>query len=298
MIDTVAETAPYGLTDLSYDTRADLIDPRTGEFSCNGSESNVTWGHIWTYDYSGYYTADGTSNIPGSEGFGGAQLLQYSYPGDNLGQYLPEIGRNGGFGEIAVPEGWYNVGYDPASRAVYNNYHPLMNEDTIIPTTDRYTLYVDAAYELTPGIEVYTELLYNKRKTEFDASGQVYQFGVGEYDLGINSILFGLPQNFEMGDPLFLAGDPVLGFRHRDHGETERDLRIIELLVLHDLRSAARDLRRHAGKKIADIEVCKSARQLRVFQFRSLRVHEARHVTPPGCCFSPRRDAGPVPAAG
>ena len=29
-------------TDLTYSTRADLIDPRTGEFSCNGSESNTT----------------------------------------------------------------------------------------------------------------------------------------------------------------------------------------------------------------------------------------------------------------
>ncbi|GAA5061697.1 TonB-dependent receptor [Erythrobacter westpacificensis] len=192
-------------TDLSYSTRADLIDPRTGDFSCNGAESNVTWGHIWTYDYSSYLTADGESNIPGSDGDGPAQLLQYSYPGDNLGQYLPEIGRSGAFGEIDVPEGWYNVGYDPASRAVYNNYHPLMNEDTIIPTTDRYTLYVDAAYELTQGIEAYTELLYNKRKTEFDSSGQVYQFGFGETDDG----LFGLPPG--VGDPFANGfGGPAL----------------------------------------------------------------------------------------
>ncbi|WP_338241133.1 TonB-dependent receptor domain-containing protein [Aurantiacibacter hainanensis] len=182
-------------TDLSYDTRADLIDPRTGEFSCNGAESNNTWGHIWTYDYSAYFTADGQSNIPGSDGTGPAQLLQYSYPGDNLGQYLPEIGRTGAFGEIDVPEGWYNVGYDPASRSVYNNYHPLMDQDTIIPTTDRYTLYVDAAYEITAGIEAYTELLYNKRKTEFDSSGQVYQFGFGETTDGLAG-LFGFPANF------------------------------------------------------------------------------------------------------
>ena len=186
-------------TDLSFDTRADLIDPRTGEFSCNGADSNNTWGHVWTYDYSSYY-ADG-SNIPGSDGDGVAQLLQYSYPGDNLGQYIPGVGAAGP-GQIAVPEGWFNVGYDPASRAVYNNYHPTMNNDTIIPTSDRYTAYIDAAYELTSSVEIYTELLYNKRKTYFDSSGQIYQFGVGEYDLGNTSASFGLPQQFEMGDPL------------------------------------------------------------------------------------------------
>jgi hypothetical protein len=55
-----------------------------------------------------------------------------------------------------------------------------MNQDSIIPTTDRYTIYLDAAYELAEGFELYTELLYNKRKTYFDASGQIWQFGVGQ----------------------------------------------------------------------------------------------------------------------
>jgi len=166
-------------TDLSFETRADLIDPRTGDFSCNGAESNNTWGHVWTYDYSYYYSPTG-SNIPGSEGKGAAELLQYSFPGDNLGQYLPEIGRPAGEGQIGVPEGWYNVGYDPASRSVYNNYHPGQNNDSIIPTTDRYTLYLDAAYELATGFELYTELLFNRRKTSFGSSGQIYQFGYGD----------------------------------------------------------------------------------------------------------------------
>jgi iron complex outermembrane recepter protein len=53
----------YVFTDLSYETRADLVDPRTGEFSCNGAESNTTWGHIWTYDYSYYYA--GPVEYPG-----------------------------------------------------------------------------------------------------------------------------------------------------------------------------------------------------------------------------------------
>ena len=183
----------YVFTDLNYETRADLVDPRTGNFTCNGAESNTTWGHVWTYDYSYYYAANG-SNIPGSAGDGSASLLQFSYPGDNLGQYLPQIGRPAAPGEIIVPEGWYHVGYDAASRSVYNNYHPGMDQDSIIPTTDRYTIYLDAAYELADGFELYTELLYNKRKTYFDASGQIWQFGVGT-----TPELFGVSDPFANG---------------------------------------------------------------------------------------------------
>jgi iron complex outermembrane receptor protein len=171
-------------TSLEYDTRADLVDPRTGRYACAGSESNLTWGHIWTYDYSYYY---GGSNIPTGEdpltfgpGFGEVSLLQYSYPGDNLGQYIPGVGP----GAIGIPAGWYPVGYGYNSEAVQNNYHPTMNTDSVIPETERYTLYVDAAIDLFGSVEAYTELLYNKRKTYYEASFQVWQFGIGEDTFG------------------------------------------------------------------------------------------------------------------
>ena len=174
----------YVFTDLNYDTRADLIDPRTGDYSCNGAESNNTWGHVWTYDYSYYYSPNGT-NIPGSDGVGDVTLFQYSYGNDNLGRYIPAAGTPLDPGQISIPAGWFPVGYDPASRSVYNNYHPSMNRDSIIPTTDRYTLYADASYELADFVEVYTELLFNQRKTYFDNSGQVWQFGFGQTTGGL-----------------------------------------------------------------------------------------------------------------
>ena len=52
----------YVFTDETHRTRADLIDPRTGNFTCQG-DSTTTWGHIWTYDYSYYYSPNGT-NVP------------------------------------------------------------------------------------------------------------------------------------------------------------------------------------------------------------------------------------------
>lgn len=186
-----AET--YVFTDETYRTRADLIDPRTGRYHCGGSEGNTTWGHVWTYDYSYYYSPTGTQ-IPTSAGKGDQLLFQFNYPGDNLQNYLQAIAPAGP-GQVSIPAGWFLTGVDPVSESVQNNYHPAMDDDSVLPKLQRYTLYVDAAYQLTPWAEVYTELLYNKRKTDYDASGQVWQFGVGEETGG----LFGLPNE---GDPL------------------------------------------------------------------------------------------------
>lgn len=182
----------YMFTDEDFETRADLIDPRTGNFACTSSDSGNTWGHVWTYDYT-YLDFDGDgladsgtpggSNIPGSDGTGGATLFQYSYAGDNLGNYIPAAGPKTQIGQIGIPTGWFPVGYDRASASVQNTYHPLMDNDTVIPQADLYTLYLDAAYELTDGIEFYTELLFNRRDNMVNGSGQIYQFGRGQtYD--------------------------------------------------------------------------------------------------------------------
>ena len=180
----------YIFTDNSYRTRADLIDPRTGNFACSASDSANTWGHVWTYDYTGDgndFGAPGGSNIPGSDGDGLPVLLQYSYdnvPGlGNLGNYIPGVTPRTLAGQIGVPAGWFPVSYDAASTAVTNRYHPLMDNDTVVPETNLYTVYFDAAYELTDSVEFYTELLYNKRDNFVNSSGQIYQFGLGEvYD--------------------------------------------------------------------------------------------------------------------
>jgi iron complex outermembrane receptor protein len=193
----------YFFTDLSFSTRADLVDPRTGEFRCQG-DSTTTWGHVWTYDYSYYYSANG-SNIPGSLGVGDVSLIQYSYPGDNLGQFIPGVSAPTDSGQISIPAGWFPVSYDPASQAVTNSYHPLMNNDSVIPKTERWTVYLDAAYELTDSIEAYTELLFNRRENYINGSRQIWQFGFGETLGG----LFGLDDS--NGDPLANGfGGPAL----------------------------------------------------------------------------------------
>ncbi len=177
-------TQLYGFTDETYSTRADLIDPRSGDYACT-SESNSTWGHVWTYDYTYFYGF--SSNMPEASpgnptGDGDVYLIQYDYndPLLSISQHLDPIPAATEAGHISVPEGWYIVGIDSRSEAVQNSFHPFRYNDTLIPETNLYTIYADGAYELTDGIEVYFEGLYNKRETKVNASAQVYMFGFGE----------------------------------------------------------------------------------------------------------------------
>lgn len=223
----------YVFTDESLSTRADLIDPRTGDYACAGSSANP-WGHVWTYDYS--YTdfdpeadsgrffdgldVDGLankghpngSNIPGSAGNGGITLFQYSYGDDNLGSYIPGVTRTDS-GQIGTPEGWFPVAYDATSTALQNNYHPQMNSDSVIPESNRFTAYLDASYELMDGVEFYTELLYNKRDNFVNRSGQVYQFGLGE--------IYDYYYDYDIAPALDAGGNPT--FLRDANGDLELD---------------------------------------------------------------------------
>lgn len=134
--------------------RADLVDPRTGQFRCN----DTVWGHNWVYTSS----------------FGQAGRWQYSYPGDNLGAHIPLRNPANPFPNFVTPPGFYQVGYDRASTAVDNAFHPFMGRESIIPETDRYTFYVDGAYNITDNIEFGIEGLYNRRETKSTGYRQFY----------------------------------------------------------------------------------------------------------------------------
>ena len=128
-------------------TRADRIDPRTGQPQC----TDLTWGQIYVY---------------GADFSGRAGRFQYDYDGD-LGNYIPV--NNGSAAYPNAPAGFYLVNYDPASRGVVNNLHPFALEESIVPETERYTAFVEGAYELGGGVEAYAELLLNRRESRTDS---------------------------------------------------------------------------------------------------------------------------------
>jgi len=169
--------------------RADLIDPRTGKYAC----LDLPVGHVWTYDfeYNYYYQYLYAYGVPKNDignlrlpdgtpiRTGGVNLIQFQYPGENLG--LPAItGSCGVFSCFSAPAGWYFTGYDAASEAIQNNFNPFASEISIIPKTERYTLYADASYELTDNIEAYIEFLGNRRKTYQNGYRQFWTFGYTE----------------------------------------------------------------------------------------------------------------------
>lgn len=154
--------------------RADIVDPRTGSYACR----DTLWGHIWLYDYTYYYSPNG-SNLVAPNG-NPIRRLQWDYAGDNLGSHIPGVTPPVDPFQFEVPEGWFPVGYDAASFAVENAYHPFIDAATVIPTTQRYTAYADGAFQATDWAELYTEVLFNRRETEQNSFRQFWQFGFTE----------------------------------------------------------------------------------------------------------------------
>ncbi|WP_394728606.1 TonB-dependent receptor domain-containing protein [Altererythrobacter sp. GH1-8] len=150
--------------------RLDLIDPRTGEFGCVGGTS---WGHVWTYFSSNLQDQD-----PGFINPSIVSLLQFSYGNDNLGAYIPAPNPAANFGDVIAPPGWFAVSYEePLPYVLTNSYHPFEQKSTVIPETKRYTLYGDASFELTDGVELYAEGIFSRRENYIDSYSQFYNFG-------------------------------------------------------------------------------------------------------------------------
>lgn len=155
-------------------SRADLIDPRTGEFKCE----DLRWGHVWTYNLIDNLQLDGpggpdtgVNTSPNGE----TVLLQFQYPGEVLG--IPAFGAPSYSGDFGAPPGWFPTGYDTPSLAVQNSFHPYVLEQSIIPKTERFTAYVQGGYDLTDSIEAFGEFLFNRRKTYQNGWRQFWNFG-------------------------------------------------------------------------------------------------------------------------
>jgi iron complex outermembrane receptor protein len=158
-------------------TRADTIDPRTGAYACT---NGVAWGHVWAYRGGGGASGTVGSNLPNVSYRDAAQyqLMQFSYGNDNLGRYVNPLAPPVNPGNIVAPAGWYPVGQpSPVPYSLVNSYHPFEQKDSIVPGQERISFYLDGAYEVFEGIEVYAEGIFNRRRTYIDAQSQIYNFG-------------------------------------------------------------------------------------------------------------------------
>ncbi len=144
--------------------RTDLIDPRTGRFQCRG---DTLAGQVWLYEYINagpFATTGGPLHSPD-----GRVLVQYDGSGQ-IGTLAPSsiFPRAGTApaGWPTAPANWFGVSSLSAATAGLVNYGgDLYRQQSLIPETDRYSFYAQGAYDITPGVEAYAEVLLNRRET-------------------------------------------------------------------------------------------------------------------------------------
>ena len=166
--------------------RADAIDPRTNEFVCRG---DTLGGQHWLYEFvggatGGPWATGGALNSPN----GGRVLVQYDGSGQ-IGQFAPgsifptpEAGNP--YSWPTAPEGWFALAQaDPAANNVLDRGGPVYLNQSLIPEVERFTAFVDGAFELTSSVEAYGEVLLNRRTTRSAGFRQVWTYVYTE-DLG------------------------------------------------------------------------------------------------------------------
>jgi len=161
--------------------RADLIDPRTGQFLCN----DLPWGHVWVYDYAESF-ADGTTNV-GPPSY----LLQYDFDGSLAANGLPPLATSETNPNwMVTPPGWYPIRQgDPLSDSLYDAQHPLHGTQTLVPENEVITFFLEGEYEVTDNVTAYAEFLVNRRETEDIGYRQIwtYIYNYDSADLGWGS---------------------------------------------------------------------------------------------------------------
>ncbi|MEG1451652.1 MAG: TonB-dependent receptor [Brevundimonas sp.] len=135
-------------TDYTFDPRTgerqDYIDPKTGEYKCYNINSN-------------YVALLGTpmSLVRTQPG--------YQYPTAAEGNNSAFAGW-ARFNRAGYPDTFL---YTPSDNDYYQN-------STVVSPQERYSAYFTGGYKLTENVEVYGELLYNKRKSSQIGVGQVF----------------------------------------------------------------------------------------------------------------------------
>lgn len=133
------------LRDPKTGERLDYVDPNTGRYKCYNITSN-------------YVSLLGTPmNLVRTQ-------PGYPYPTAAEGNNSAYAGW-ARFNRAGYPDTYL---YTPSNNEYYQN-------ATVISPLERYSINLNAAYEVTPGIELYTELLYSHRESSQTGVGQVFQ---------------------------------------------------------------------------------------------------------------------------
>ncbi|KQW80864.1 TonB-dependent receptor domain-containing protein [Brevundimonas sp. Root1279] len=156
--------------------RVDYIDPFTGEFKCYNQNTNyvslLTSGQNIVRRIPGYTypTAAQGNNVPAAFAGEWARFNRAGYPGTYL--------------------------YTPSDNEYWQN-------ASVISPAERYSVNLNAAYELSDNVELYGEFLYSHRESSQVGSAQVFQ------SFAQRNIVNGAPNNLPASNPNNPFGQPV-----------------------------------------------------------------------------------------
>ena len=177
--------------------RADIVDGRTGRPACSGVLNNAI---LTNNDFTGFFRPDGDNVLIAPNG---EQLFVSQFA---IGNELAQAGcvAIDSLPDVSAPPNFFGCNFDGPSTGVLNNYSGVERNSDVFPDLKRFTIYAEGSYELTPDVELFTELLYNNRKTHTDSIQQVstFQF-TGDSFL---PFFFCAPTDFNCSP--FDAGDP------------------------------------------------------------------------------------------
>ncbi len=124
--------------------RLDYVDPRTGDYKCYNLPNGYMITSIGNFVPESHYGTTYDYNVPGNNSpFPGyARISRAGYPGTYL--------------------------YAPYESAIFNR-------ASVISPVQRGTINITAGYKITPNMELYTELLANRRKSHQISAAQVFQ---------------------------------------------------------------------------------------------------------------------------
>ncbi|WP_411358929.1 TonB-dependent receptor domain-containing protein [Pseudidiomarina salilacus] len=152
--------------------RADLIDPRTGEYYCAGT----TYG-MFGYEFLGRFAS-------GRPALAGAGRIQYDYDGFGF----PDLSSENPFVD-SNPDGWYWAGYDnltgfttESNALIDGGSNPHFQNATIVPRSTTSSLYLQGDYDLTDSTSFYGELLHSRRVTKSNGVRQFWTRDISALD--------------------------------------------------------------------------------------------------------------------